>query len=145
MINSLSKHTLRPLSILQTELIYESNLIDYKLADLYLTFLLKLDALIDSTYLGHDLLNEGDRLNHFKWCWDKICENPQYLNFSDSDDLYINLLDLYLEAFYNDKSNKNFNLEKYWIYVFNYKIEKNKFDIDNFIFFYKLFDNYSEI
>lgn len=141
-VNKLMKHMSRPLSLLQIELVYESNQITYERADLYYEFTLTLDDLIKSTYLGHDMMNEQERLNHFKWCWNKTCDliNTNIIKFNDNDEAYIYFLDLYLDTQYNESSTEYIDIKIYWEYIFNYNIEKTRSDVDKFIKLYKIFE-----
>jgi hypothetical protein len=141
-VNKLMKHMSRPLSLLQIELIYTSNNVVYERADLYSEFTLTLDDLIDSTYLGHDLLDERERLNHFNWCWNKTCDliNTNIIKFNNNNDAYVYFLDLYFETFYNEKSKHYHDVKVYWNYLFNYNVEKTRSDIDRFLNLYKIFE-----
>jgi len=141
-VNKLIKHMSRPLSLLQIELVYESNQIVYERADLYHEFILTLDDLIESTYLGHDMMDEQERLNHFKWCWNKTCDliNTNVIKFNKNDEAYIYFLDLYFDTFYNESSISYLDVKMYWDFIFNYKIEKTRSDIDRFIKLYKIFE-----
>ena len=141
-VNKLMKHMSRPLSMLQIELIYDSNQISYERSDLYYDFTLTLDNLIDTTYLGHDMMDEKERLAHFTWCWNKTCElvNTNAIKFNKNDEAYVYFLDLYFETFYNENSQHYLDLKMYWDFLFNYKIEKTRSDIDRYIKLYKVFE-----
>ena len=132
----------RPLSLLQIDLIYTSNNIVYERADLYYVFTLTLDDLIDSTYLGHDMMDEHERLMHFNWCWNKTCElmNTNVIIFNENNDVYVYFLDLYFETFYSEKSNSYKDVKGFWPYLFDYRIEKTRSDIDRFLNLYKQFE-----
>jgi len=145
MIDNVSKyikHMSRPLSLLQIELIYTSNNIVYERSDLYSDFTLTLDDLIDSTYLGHDMMNEQERLIHFNWCWDKTCTllNGDVIKFNENNEVYVYFLDLYFETFYTPSSTHYNEVKIYWNYLFNYNIVKTRSDIDRFVNLYKHFD-----
>jgi len=141
-VNKLMKHMSRPLSLLQTELVYDSNQISYERSDLYYDFTLTLDNLIESTYLGHDMMDEKERLNHFNWCWNKTCDliNTNTIKFNRNDEAYVYFLDLYFETFYNESSMNYLDLKLYWNFIFNYNVEKTRSDIDRYIKLYKIFE-----
>ena len=132
----------RPLSLLQVELIYTSNNIVYERADLYYDFTLTIDDLIDSTYLGHDMMDEKERLIHFNWCWDKTCVllNTEVINFNENNDVYVYFLDLYFETFYNPMSTNYKEVKLYWNHLFNYNVKKSRPDVDRFLILYKHFE-----
>ena len=50
--------------------------ISYEKTELFYDFLVSLYDLIESTYLGVDMMvSEIDQKNHFTWCWDKTIES----------------------------------------------------------------------
>jgi hypothetical protein len=132
----------RPLSLIQIDLIYTSHNIVFERSDLYYDFTLTLDDLVESTYLGHDMMDENERLIHFKWCWKKACDlvNTNGINFSNNSEVYIYFLDLYFETFYNEKSKHYLDVKMYWSYIFNYNIKKTRSDIDRYVNLYKIFE-----
>jgi len=145
MIDNVSKyirHMSRPLSLLQVELIYTSNNIVYERTDLYCDFTLTIDDLIDSTYLGHDMMDEKERLIHFNWCWDKTCTlmNTEAINFNENNHVYVYFLDLYFETFYNPSATNYKEVKLYWNHLFNYNIKKSRPDVDRFLILYKHFE-----
>ena len=131
-----------PPSIFQIDLIYTSHNVVYERADLYHEFTLTLDDLIDSTYLGHDLMDESDRLTHYNWCWKKTCDlmNTNIIKFNDNNDVYVYFLDLYFETFYNETSTQYEKIKTYWNHIFNYNSEKTRSDIDKFLNLYKIYE-----
>lgn len=141
-VNKLMRHMSRPLSLLQIELIYDSNQISYERSDLYYDFTLTLDNLIDTTYLGHDMMDEKERLTHFNWCWNKTCDlvNTKTIKFNKNDEAYVYFLDLYFETFYNENSQHYLDIKMYWDFLFNYNIEKTRSDIDRYLKIYKVFE-----
>jgi hypothetical protein len=135
------KYMARPLSLLAIDLIYTSNNIVYERVDLYRDFTLTLDDLIQTTYLGHELTEERERLNHFNWCWDKASEliTQKNIKFVDNNHAYVYFLDYYFDTFYSNKIN-DFNISDFWSYIFNYNIEKSRSDLDSFINLYKILE-----
>ena len=58
------------------ELWYKVHNISREKTELYYDFLISLFDLIDSTYLGDDVIQtEEDMLNHFSWCFNQIVLN----------------------------------------------------------------------
>jgi len=133
----------RPLTLLEIELIHSSHNIIYERSDLYLDFILTLDDLIESTYLGHDLIDSVERINHFNWCWNKTCVliNTNLIKFNKNNIVYTHLLDKYLESFYDDKKSDVIHLGEFWKSIFNYNIEKSRYNIDIYIELYKMFED----
>jgi hypothetical protein len=137
LLNRMSK----PLSLIETELLYDSNRIVYERSDLYIDFILTLDDLIETTYFGHDMMDEQERINHYDWCWNKTCDlvNTSVIKFNDNDSVYVYLLDTYLESFYNDKTIV-IHLKNFWAHIFNYNIKKSKPEIDTYLRIYKILE-----
>jgi|TARA_R110000824_G_scaffold156963_7_gene330388 hypothetical protein len=132
----------RPLSLIETELLYDSNRIVYERSDLYIDFILTLNDLIETTYFGHDMMDEQQRINHYDWCWNKVCDlvNTKVIKFNNNDSAYVYLLDTYLESFYNDKTIV-IHLKNFWGHIFNYNIKKSKPEIDTYLRIYKIFED----
>lgn len=142
-LDKLLKRMAKPLSLIETEIIYTSYNVVYERSDLYLSFILTLDDLIETTYLGHDMLNEIDRINHYNWCWGKSCEllNTETFDFNGNNKAYVYLLDTYLASFYDDKKSVVIHMEEFWKHIFDYKIRKSKPEIDTYLELYKTFES----
>jgi hypothetical protein len=133
----------RPLSMVDTEIIYDSNRIVYERSDLYLDFILTLNDLIKSTYFGHDMMDAENRINHYNWCWNKTCKlvNTKHIKFNRNDAAYVYLLDTYLEYFYDDTRSNPIQLDNFWIHIFDYTIKKSRPEIDTYLKLYKIFED----
>jgi len=136
-----------PLTRTSIELLYNSNYIMFEKCDLYRDFVLSLSDLIFTTYMGDKITKEEERINHFKWCWDRTVKNFEMENiyFGDNQELYDYFTNFMVEIFYSveDKSNNekiNHNVIKLWEYIFNYRIIKTRSDVDTFIEVYKMFE-----
>lgn len=141
-LDKLLKRMSRPLSLMETELIYDSNRIVYERSDLYLDFILTLDDLIETTYFGHDMMDDEERINHYNWCWNKTCDlvNTELIKFNRNDNAYVYLLDTYLEAFYDDKKTVTIHLTNFWKHIFDYNSKKSRPEIDTYLKIYKIFE-----
>lgn len=135
-------HMTRPLSDMAIDIIYTTNNVIQERADFYRDFVLSLDNLILSTYLGHELTDEKERVNHFNWCWDKTCVNlnQRNINFTINKTAYVYLLDYYLDFYYSNKILNNYHITDFWEYTFDYNILKSRSDLDNFITIYKILE-----
>ena len=142
-LDKLLKRMSRPLSMMETELIYDSNRIVYERSDLYLDFILTLNDLVETTYFGHDMMDAEERINHYDWCWNKTCDlvNTKYIKFNRNDAAYVYLLDTYLELFYDDSRNIPLKLKNFWKHIFDYSIKKSHPEIDTYIKLYKIFED----
>ena len=60
----------------QIEVWYKACNISREKTELFHDFLISLYDLVESTFLGVDVLeNEEDQKTHFNWCWNRIIEN----------------------------------------------------------------------
>lgn len=130
-----------PLSNESVVIVYDANNVKFEKCELYGDFVLSLLALVFNTYMGDDLMGDEDRVNHFKWCWDKNVENFNLEGINiESDRLYDYFLEYMLEVFYlSDKTNQNDNF-KLWTDLFDYSKSRTQSDMDTFIEVYKLFE-----
>jgi hypothetical protein len=135
-----------PLSKESLVIIYDSNNIKFEKCELYCDFIQSLLLLIFDTYMGDDMTNNDDQLNHFNWCWEKNVDN-----FKKEGFLFVNsslhryFKDYMFESFYSseDKSFKNTlvpNMEL-WSKLFGYEAKKTSFDVDILIELYYMFNN----
>ena len=128
-------------------LYYSANNIKIEKCELYNDFIQSLFILLFDTYLGDDITDLKDQINHFKWCWDKNYNNfiDEGLYFENSK-LYEYLLEFILEVFYCslEKKEDDYSEEsilKLWDDIFDYNKPKSNSDIDVLIEIYVLFDD----
>lgn len=136
-----------PLSKTSIELLYSSNYIMFEKCDLYRDFVVSLSNLIFDTYMGDSITNDEQRLNHFKWCWNRTIKNFEIegIYFGENPELFDYFLNFMVEVYYsvdekNSDTNINHNIIKLWKYIFNYKIVKTRSDVDTFIDVYQMFE-----
>jgi hypothetical protein len=110
--------------------------------ELYLDFIINLTYKIHKTHLGFDCLNEDeDIFNHFKWCYNSICEQflEQEIDFRNNDELINILYKLFYENLYT--KSKLYPLSKYlmsWNEIFTNKKPKNVAIV------YNIYENFDE-
>ena len=126
--------------------LYLTNNVIYERSIIYQDFVLSLIDLVCETYMGDDITNDDEKLNHFDWCWNKTINNfkEEGIDFSGDNNLYEYFLNFMLETFYLSKKKSNalhFNLLKLWSYLFGFTVSKTRSDVDSFIEVYQLFDN----
>ena len=123
---------------------YRAYNIVYEKTQLYRDFLISLLDLIDSTYLGKDILQEEqDIKKHFLWCFNEIVSNFEKENIIfKKNPLYIDYFwTFFYQTFYlNDNEDKIKRIREYLsnIFVFNYT--KTNTDLEMLTEFYKIFD-----
>lgn len=136
-----------PLSDDSITILYSTNNVKFDRVNLYLDFVMSLFNIVFDTYLGDDITNQEQQINHFEWCWNKNISNfkKEDINFEKNDDLKYYFREFTLEVFYNlgDKDNNpsvHKNILNLWSHIFNYKGIKSRADIDSFIEIYNIFD-----
>lgn len=124
------------------EIIYNVENIKYEKCELYKDFIQSLVMIMFDTYLGDDITNENDRINHFNWCWEQNIKNfkKEKINIK-SNQLYGYFLDFMNQTFYSSSDKNEKNMLKMWKYLFDFNANKNKSDIDMMIVIYKMFEN----
>lgn len=128
---------------------YLVNNIIPELSDLFEDFCFSFYYLIKETYLGYVFENnrstqitmsEEDKLNHFKWCWNKTIENfsKENITFEFSENDYKYFRDFFFEVFYQTESNEMKEaLGDFLKQLFNRKRPISQSDIEMFTDVYK--------
>ncbi len=144
--NNLLIYINNPISKESLNLYYAANDIKIERCQLYNDFLQSLYMLVFDTYLGDDVNNSIDQINHFKWCWNRNNQNfnKEGLDFNNSK-LYDYCLEFILEVFYcaldkNEPENSEELILKLWDDIFNYDKPKSNSDIDTLVEIYLLFN-----
>jgi hypothetical protein len=121
---------------------YKAYNIVYEKTQLYRDFLISLLDLLDSTYLGNDVLIEEDDIKkHFLWCFNEIVNNFEKEKiYFRRDGFYIEYLwTFFHQTFYLSESEdklKRIREYLYNLFVFNY--EKTKTDLEMLTEFYTI-------
>lgn len=114
--------------------------------EIYLDFIFLLNYYIHRYYIDRkSLCDDQDINNHFKWCFDKACNDflTEDIDFTNNKSLVDYFYDYYYQQFYvstidQESSLKTF--EKFWGNIFNIKNRKNKNIINVLIEIYLIFD-----
>jgi len=127
-------------------ILYNANGIKYEKCELYNDFVQSLLMLAFDTYLGDDVTNVEEQINHFKWCWEKNISNfkEEGILFENKK-LYNYFLEFMLEVYYSclDKSvfkSSGKNVLLLWDNIFDYNRIKTNADMDTLIEIYKIFE-----
>lgn len=127
---------------------YKINNVVFDRADLYLDFVLSVNLLIQTTYLGDDVSDKKVQKEHFDWVWKRICDkfSSENIYFHENEELYLYYKDFFNSVFYDlnedDKNNvRNLkSIERVWSSLFNYKDTKDDINMKIFLDIYKIFD-----
>lgn len=136
-----------PMSKEGIAVLYTANNIRFERCELYSDYIQSLLALVFDTYMGDDITDSIQQINHFKWCWGKNKDNfiKEGVNIDDPR-LYSYFLEFMMEVYYPltkkmENDNIHSNIFKLWKYVLDYNTQKSNADMDTMIEVYKLFDN----
>lgn len=128
----------------QIDIWYKTHNIIRENSELYCDFLSSLLQLIDETYLGSDVLNsEGDILNHFNWCFNKIISNfeKERIYFGTKGSHHEYLWRFFYNGYYQcEVDEKSKILMEYFDLLFNFTKIKTPIEIDSFTEIYKILD-----
>ena len=136
----------QPMSWEAIQMIYTRNNIIFQKCELFNDFVKSLLLTVFETYMGDDVTNPNEQINHFNWCWVKTLESFMGEGFLFNNlNLYNYFLEFSFEVFYTnkDKDKKEFNqgVLKIWEDLFNYNKTKTNSDVDALIEIYLLMDN----
>lgn len=141
-----SEHIKNVMDIGEINRIYLANNINSNRSDLYFDYVTSLCNTIFNTYLGDELYDVDDKINHFDWCWK--WNNTFYgdlgYDLKQSESGYMYFLSFFTDIYYFIDNNNIIlegNILMVWEYIFNYDISKPKKDVYNFIDIYKMFEN----
>lgn len=128
---------------------YLANNIIPEYTELFRDFCLSFLSLLKETYLGDEntknkdtgvVMSEDQKLNHFKWCWNKTIENfkIENINFIFNKDDYNFFESFFYEIFYeNDDDKSKRAIDNFFKQLFDENHKKTKSDIEVFTDIYK--------
>ncbi len=126
----------------QVDIWYKTHSIVYEKTLLYRDFLISLLDLLDSTYLGKDVMVEEDDIkNHFLWCFNEIINKFEKEKiYFRRDGFYVEYLwAFFRQTFYlndNEDKLKRIRIYLYNLFIFNYT--KTKTDLEMLTEFYTI-------
>lgn len=128
----------------QLDIWYKAYNISRQKTELFYDFLVSLYDMVDSTYLGEDILNlEEIQKDHFNWCWKKNLENfgNEKIFFKESGSHFDYLWNFFLEAYYYAKlDGKTIRISEYLYKLFDFKHKKSRSELDMLTEIYKMFE-----
>jgi hypothetical protein len=126
----------------QLEIWLKAHNISFQKVELFYDFLLGLNNLINSTFMGHDSYhNEIELKSHFDWCWEKTIENfsKEKIIFKSHGIHYEYFWNFFYEAYYYPISNGNEpRILEYLKKLFDLKLIKSRSEIDLLNEIYKM-------
>lgn len=136
----------QPMSWEAIQMIYTKNNIIFQKCELFNDFVKSLLLTVFDTYMGDDVTNPKEQLNHFNWCWNRTIENfnDEGVLFQNKS-LYSYFLEFAFEVFYSNKDKGKPEFEtgvlNIWNDIFNYNKIKTNSDVDALVEIYSLMDN----
>ena len=128
----------------QIDIWYKAYNISREKTQLFYDFISALYELIETTYLGKDVINtEEDQKNHFIWCWDKTIENfnKEKIYFKERGNHFNYFWNFFLEAFYFIQlDNQSLKILEYFYKLFDFKHKKSRSELDMLTEIYKLLE-----
>jgi len=136
-----------PLSQNSLNVLYSANNVKFDRCQLYCDFTQSLIAKICDTYMGDDITQPEQRLEHFKWCWDNnlLDFRNENIHLRDSVELFHYFQQFMVDSFYGQPEKDDMDvvkhkLNKLWKYILGYTTNKTRSDVDTFLDIYKIFD-----
>ena len=112
--------------------------------ELFHDFLISLYELVDTTYLGSDvLISEYDQKGHFTWCWDKVINSfdKERIFFKPRGNHYEYFWNFFLEAYYFVQiENSKVKIYDYFEKLFDFKYQKTRSELDMVVEIYRMFE-----
>jgi len=135
----------QPMSWEAIQMIYTKNNITFQKCELFNDFVNSLLLTVFDTYMGDDVTNPNEQINHFNWCWEKTLDNFKGEGFLFyNKNLYNYFLEFCFEVFYSNKDKGNPEFEKnvlnIWNDIFNYNKIKTNSDLDALVEIYSMMD-----
>ena len=126
----------------QAEVWYKAYNITRERTELFYDFVLSLYELVESTYMGPELLSaQVDQKNHFNWCWDKLISDleKESILLRERGEHHDYFWLFFQEAFYINDVN-SFRIKEYFHKLFTFDYKKTRSELDILTEMYKLLE-----
>lgn len=111
---------------------------------LFYDFIISLDGLIESTYLGPEIFNDEETYKgHFVWCWNRTIDNFQKekIFFKETGNHFDYLWNFYKEAYYKRHiEDEEILINEYYFKIFDLNHIKSKHELEILLTIYKIFE-----
>jgi hypothetical protein len=128
----------------QIDIWYRAYNIHREKIELFYDFLSTLYNLVDTTFLGVDVLyNENDQRNHFIWCWNKLITDfgKERIYFKEKGNHYEYFWNFFSEAYYLVKMEEETpRINDYFEKLFDFRHRKTRSELDIVTELYKLLE-----
>lgn len=136
-----------PLTMDEINNIYYHSKVQGVKVDLYHDFVMSLSDQVIESYLGDKHHKQIiHKLEHFDWCWKKTITMYTDMGYTikNQETLFDYFGSFFMDVFYFDTSKDeelNKSIRDVWDYIFNYDVVKSKWDVNNFLDVYNMFEN----
>lgn len=128
----------------QVDVWYKVYNISREKTELFHDFLISLYELIDTTFLGTDvIITEQEQKEHFNWCWDKTITNfsKERIIFKESGTHHQYLWIFFSEAYYYTQiEDEEVKIPEYFYKLFNFNYQKTRSELDILTEIYKILE-----
>lgn len=138
------KYIVEPIPKSDLEIWFKANNIIPEKSELFFYFIKSLYLLVDKTYLGSDVIKDGESKNHFLWCWNKVISDleKEDIKFNIEGDHFDYFWNFFLESFYStDNSLIIDKVDTFFTTLFVITDRKTKSELDIYTELYKTLDN----
>lgn len=135
-----------PLTVNEIDARYQKERVRAVRVDLYSDFVQYLSDTVFMTYMGDNHhINSYDKIQHFKWCWDKTLKTYEDLGYKiiDVDVIFIYFESFFCDVFYFVDDKDKFledSIKNVWDFIFDYNVVKSAYDVTNFLDIYIMFE-----
>lgn len=128
----------------QVDVWYKVYNISREKTELFHDFLISLYELVDSTFLGVDvIITEQEQKDHFNWCWDKTINNfsKERIVFKERGSHHQYLWLFFSEAYYyNQIEGEVIRIPEYFYKLFDFNYQKTRSELDILTEIYKILE-----
>lgn len=120
----------------------KSNNIGREKLELFHDFVISLDTLIETTYLGSEVIDDDEKVReHFEWCWNRVIDNfdKEKIHFKRRGTHYSYFFSFFLKAFY-DKDLTYSETREHFEGLFNIMSDKSDIHLELLLDLYKILE-----
>lgn len=120
----------------------KSNNIGREKLELFHDFVISLDTLIETTYLGSEVIDDDEKVrDHFDWCWNKVIDNfdKEKIFFKRRGTHYAYFFSFFQGAFY-DKDLTYSESKSHFENMFDIMTEKSDIYLELLLDLYKILE-----
>lgn len=118
--------------------------INKKRLELYKSFILELNKTLFDTYLGKEYIKtEVDKMGHFNWCFNSVCNSYKKINFdfTENKEIFDHFYEYYTFYLYeNQKPLDEKQIHNFYLAIFSLHGDRLAFYVNELIELYNSFN-----